>query len=139
MFFIHWAVIVKMSEEPVCVVQLPIHHLQKIAEGVRLVLPAHGQDDVGRGAVGNYIVCFPACPFQGFQGGEIFRIGRHFFRPPRLAQNPKPVSASAFQFFPLGLKIWLCRVQDAILNIVAPGSSHGEEGASADLIELPTH
>ena len=65
------AVAVEVSEEPACVLQPPVHHLQKITEGVRLITTVHGQGDMGRRAVGDDIVCFPFGPLQRLQSGEV--------------------------------------------------------------------
>ena len=112
-------VAVVMAQEPAFELQLLVDQLQKICEGVRLIMPVHSPRDTGGSAVGDHIVCFPSDPFQGFQGFHVFRVRGQLLQPPGAAQNAEPLAALIAQLSERLLKIRCFRVQDTVLDIVA--------------------
>lgn len=132
-------VVMVMAQEPTFEVQLLVDQLQKICEGVRLVVAVHSPRDTGGSTVSDHIVRFPSSPLQSFQSFHIFRIGGQLLRPLGTAQNAEPLAALITQPLERLLEIRCFRVQDTVLDIVALCAAHGEEGVSLDAVQLPPH
>lgn len=139
MFCCQNTVAVIMAQEPTFEVQLLVDQLQKICEGVRLIMPIHSPRDTGGSTVSDHIVRFPSSPFQSFQGFHVFRIGGQLLRPPGAAQNAEPFAALIAQPSERLLKIRRFRIQDTVLDIVALCAAHSEEGVPLDAVQLPPH
>ena len=124
-------VVMVMPEEPVSEPAPLPDLLQKLCEGIRggpapqqLVL------DAGGGAVGDDVVHPPSRPLQIDTGLPVFLRSGQFLLPPGTAVDPKGC-VSGLEAPELLIKQRVIRLQDAVLDIMAARSPHGEHALAS--------
>ena len=84
------------------------------------------------------VVHRPACSVQVGPGGLVLLRAGQFLLPPGAVIHPvhraPGVQPPAFL-----LEQRIVRLQDSVLDIVAAGPTHGEEGPALDVVDLPPH
>lgn len=124
--FLDDAVTMVMSEEVVSEPASPPHLLQKIRKHIRFrPSPEQLILDAGGRTMGNDIIHLPTCPVQIPPCFQIFLWAWQFLLPPGSVVDPKWCS-SGFQRVEFQEKQGIVRFQDATLDVVAAGPSHGE-------------
>ena len=90
------------------------------------------------GTVGDYIVHLILNTLQTALGFLIFRLAGKLLLPPGSVVDPEAGAHSAKSPV-LFFKIRRFGIQNAILDVVAPGTAHGEDGVSLQVKDLPAH
>ena len=92
----------------------------------------------GGAAVADDVIHIPVDTLQICSGFQIFRFAGQFLGPPGTMVHTKQRTA-LFELSELFLKVWIIRLQDAILNIMGGGTAHGKELPAVELIYLAPH
>ena len=84
------------------------------------------------------LACGIVNAFQAVPSFLILRLAGKFLLPPGLVVDPEapPHSAKGPVLF---FKIRRFRIQNAVLDVMAPGTAHGEEGIPLQVKDLPAH
>lgn len=132
-------VVVVMSEQPVVELGPFFDFLQEVGQVVvNISTVSQYVHDAVWGAVCDHIVHLIVNAFQTVPSFLILGfIGKLLF-PPGVVVDPESGAHSAkgpVLFFEIGC----FGVQDTVLDIMAPGAAHGEEGVSLQVKDLPAH
>lgn len=115
------------------------HFLQEVGQGIGFVKSA-AQFILHRGeaAVADDVVHHPARSIRVGPGGLVLILVGQPILPPgqvvHLVHCTPGIQLSVFF-----LKQWIIRLQNAVLDIVAAGPTHGKEGFSLDILDLAPH
>lgn len=124
-------VVMVMPEEPVSEPAPLPDLLQKLCEGIRSgPAPQQLVLDAGGGAVGDDVVHPPSRPLQIDTGLPVFLRSGQFLLPPGAAVDPKGC-VSGLEVPEHLVKQRVIRLQDAVLDIMAARSPHGEHALAS--------
>ena len=132
-------VVVVMSEQPVVELGSFFDFLQEAGQVVvNISTVSQYVHDAGWGTVCDHIVHLIVNAFQAVPSFLILRLAGKFLLPPGLVVDPEatPHSAKGPVLF---FKIRRFRIQNAVLDVMAPGTAHGEEEVSLQVKDLPAH
>lgn len=136
---IYHFIVMIMSEQPAIKVCLVSEFFQKIGQViVDKSSVAQCVFDAAGGAMGDDVVHVIVGLFQVALRFLILRRAWKFFFPPGVVVDPKVRSHSTKSPI-LFLKVWGIGIQNAIFDVVAAGSAHGEEGVPLQFKNLTTH
>ena len=132
-------VVVVMSEQPVVELGSFFDFLQEAGQVVvNISTVSQYVHDAVWGAVGDHIIHLIVNAFQIAPSFFILGLTGKLLFPPGVMVDPEAgthSSESPILFF----KIRRIGIQNTIVNIVAPGTAHGEEGVSLQVEDLPAH
>ena len=129
-------VAVVVSEEVVLEPAPLADFLQEVRQGVRRgVFPEQGVLNAGGSAVGDDVVHRPACFLQIGLGFPVLLLAGQLLLPPGAVVYPEQ-RALGVQSLELLLEQGVVRLQNAVPDIVAAGSAHGEDALPAQLKHL---
>lgn len=132
-------VVVVMSEQPVVELGSFFDFLQEAGQVVvNISTVSQYVHDAVWGAVCDHIVHLIVNTLQTALGFLIFRLAGKLLLPPGSVVDPEAGAHSAKSPV-LFFKIRRFGIQNAILDVVAPGTAHGEEGVSLQVKDLPAH
>lgn len=117
-----------MSEEPIPELAPACHLIQEIRQRIGLVKsPAQLILHRGRPAVGDDVIHLPAVPVQAGLGGLVLLLAGKFLLPPGEVVHPVE-STTVIKHPAFSLELWIVRLQDAAVDVVAAAAAHREEG-----------
>lgn len=132
-------VIMVVSEQPVVEFGSILDFLKEVGQAiVNISAVAYYILDAAGRAVGDDVIHLVMGPLQVVPGFFVFSVRRQLLLPPGPVVDPEP-GAHPAEHPVLLLKVRSLRVQDPVLNIVATGAAHGEEGVSLQVKDLSAH
>lgn len=125
-----------MPEEVIPEPALLPHLLQEVRELVRpRPFPEQLVLDAGGSTVGDNVAHFPICPLEVSPRFQIFFFAGQFLFPPGAVVDPE-WRTFGFKQPELSKELGIVRLQDAALDIMAAGPTHGKDPLAAQLKDL---
>ena len=132
-------VVVVMSEQPVMKPGSLFDFFQEVCQVVvNITTVSQYVHDAAWSAVSNDIVCLIVNAFQAVASFLVLGLAGKLLVPPGVVVDPEEGAHSAKSPV-LFFKIGSFGIQNTILDVMAPGSAHGEEGVPLQIKDLPTH